>query len=80
MSREQVADIVEAWKELRYEVYQAGTVDELESLLIGAPLFDVWLNLMARDPLLIFDSMREIAAKVGNEVVEIAERELSSCY
>lgn len=74
-----VSDLKHAWADIRSEAFMANTIEELESLLIEAPLYDAWLSLIKRNPLISFESMWEIASALGKEVDRIAEELLQFC-
>lgn len=74
-----VCDLKHAWEDIRSEAFRANTIEELESLLIEAPLYDAWLSLIGRNPLISFESMWEIASALGKEVDRIAEELLQFC-
>ena len=74
-----VSDLKHAWADARSDIFKANTIEELESLLIEAPLYDAWESLIGRKPLICFDSMWEIASALGKEVDRIAEELLRFC-
>lgn len=77
---EDLLDLKHSWEELKFDVFNSDTMEEVEGLLVGTPLYSVWSILIRRSPLLQFDSMWNIAMRFKNEVFQAIEELEEICY
>ena len=77
---EEVIAIKHAWADIKSDAYRSDTIEELESLLIEAPLYSIWSALIRREPLLIFEEMRDIAFALGKEINRVADELMQYSY
>lgn len=77
---EALEDLKYAWHEAREEIQSSNTIEELESLLMDAPLYNIWESLLGSCPLIRFESMWDIISAFRLAVKDEIELLESYCY
>ena len=77
---EALAELKYAWREAREEIQSSNTIEELEEIIMDAPLYSIWESLLGSCPLIRFESMRDIISAFRLAVKDEIELLESYCY
>lgn len=77
---EALAELKYAWHESYEEIQSSNTIEELEEIIMNAPLYSIWESLLGSCPLIRFESMWDIISAFRLAVKDEIELLESYCY